>query len=63
MSPISSLTHGYWEKPVLLVSGPALVGHRCCSVTVNVLSLCLFVCLFVFCFLWWGGGGAGGGRS
>ena len=46
MSPRSSPTCGYWQKPVLLVSGPAVVGHRCCSVPVNVLSVCLFACLF-----------------
>ena len=26
----------------LLVSGPAVVGHSCCGVPANVLSVCLF---------------------
>ena len=32
----------------LLVSRPAVIGHSCCGVPANVLSVCLFVCLFVF---------------
>ena len=27
----------------LLVSGPAVIGHSCCGVPANVLSVCLFV--------------------
>ena len=26
--------------------GPAVIGHSCCGVPTNVLSVCLFVCLF-----------------
>ena len=29
-----------------LVSGPAVIGHSCCGVPANVLSVCLFVCFF-----------------
>ena len=30
----------------LLVSRPAVIGHSCCGVPANILSVCLFVCLF-----------------
>ena len=33
-----------------LVSRPTVTGHSCCGVPANVLSVCLFVCLFVFFF-------------
>ena len=32
----------------VLCHGPAVIGHSCCGVSANVLSVCLFVCLFVF---------------
>ena len=32
----------------VVLSEPAVIGHSCCGVPANVLSVCLFVCLFVF---------------
>ena len=32
---------------VVLCHGPAVIGHSCCGVSANVLSVCLFVCLFL----------------
>ena len=32
----------------LLVSRPNVIGHSCCGVPANVLSVCLLVCLFFF---------------
>ena len=31
---------------LIFKSGPAVIGHICCGVPANVLSVCLFVCLF-----------------
>ena len=39
----------WWnEKQVYskTMDGPAVIGHSCCGVPANVLSVCLFVCLF-----------------
>ena len=32
---------------VMSYKGPAVIGHSCCGVPANVLSVCLFVCLFL----------------
>ena len=31
----------------VVLSEPAVIGHSCCGVPANVLSVCLFVCLFL----------------
>ena len=30
----------------VVLSEPAVIGHSCCGVPANFLSVCLFVCLF-----------------
>ena len=46
--PTFEMTPGFKPFTLLLVvvSGPAVIGHSCCGVPANVLSVCLFICLF-----------------
>ena len=47
LSSIKSTLSSSEHLVVFRLSGPAVIGHSCCGVPANVLSVCLFVCLFL----------------